>query len=142
MLSESTRRQTDQHRNDGKQQINDSAFHRFCRDYLGRRRWRALLRFLCIEFNEMMPLRWHVVFMENRLDRTFRNARFTVDALVRMNIHHLGILIKALARANGQARLVLATFARLGMRSHWCSPLNGNHSWRPYPEQYFDYNRW
>ena len=69
----------------------------------------------------MMPLRWHVVFMENRLDRTFWNARFTVDALVGMNIHHLGILIKAFARANGQARLVLATFARLGNdHCHYC----------------------
>ena len=57
-----------------------------CLCYSGRLCRRALLRFLCIEFIEMMPLRRHVVFMENRLDRTFRNARFTVDALIWMNI--------------------------------------------------------
>ncbi len=72
----------------------------------------------------MMPLRWNVVFMENRLDRTFRNARFTVDALIWMNIHHLGILIEAFARANSQARFVFAAFARLGNHHrHYCDSI-------------------
>ena len=61
----------------------------------------------------MLPLRRHIVFMEYRFNRTFRNARFTVDALIQMNMHHLGILIEAFARANSLARLVLAAFARL-----------------------------
>jgi hypothetical protein len=121
MRPESTGRRSGQHCNDGRPQSNDGALHQFCRDESRGGGWRALLGFLCIEFNEMMPLRWHVVFMKNRFDRTFWNARSTVDALVRMNVHHLGILIEALAWANSHAGLVFATFARLGNHHcHYC----------------------
>jgi len=61
----------------------------------------------------MPPRRRHIVFVENGFDRALRNAGLTVDAFIGMNVDHFGILIKALTRANLQASLVFAAFARL-----------------------------
>jgi hypothetical protein len=51
--------------------------------------------------------------MENSFDRALRNAGFTVDALIGMNVDHIGILIKALTWANLQTSLVFAAIAWL-----------------------------
>lgn len=60
----------------------------------------------------MQPRRWHIVFIENGFDRALKNTGFTVDALIGMNVDHIGILIKALTWANLHASLIFATFAR------------------------------
>jgi hypothetical protein len=59
----------------------------------------------------MLPRRWHIVFIEYGFDRALRNTGFTVDAFIGMDVDHLGILIKAITRANLQASLIFAAFA-------------------------------
>lgn len=61
----------------------------------------------------MQPWRRHIVFIENGFDRALRNAGFTVDAFIGMDVEHIGILIEAIGWANLQARLVFAAFAWL-----------------------------
>jgi hypothetical protein len=66
-----------------------------------------------VELNVRGPRRGHVVFVEDRLDQTFRHARFTIDALSRIDVKHLIVLIETLRRTNGNAVGVLAITARL-----------------------------
>ena len=47
---------------------------------------------VCVELNEVLPLRRHIVFMKYRFDGTFGNARFTIDALIRTDIDAIGAL--------------------------------------------------
>src|SRR5688572_29430420 len=71
----------------------------------------ALRRHLGVQCGESFPLLGDVVFLEDRLDRALGNARFAVDALVRVNVQHLLTLVEALHGANDDAIGVLAAEA-------------------------------
>jgi hypothetical protein len=57
---------------------------------------------LCVQIDETGPFLGSFIEREDRLDRTRRDARTTVDALVRMNVEHLRGLERGLvfARVN------------------------------------------
>src|SRR5206468_5649563 len=63
---------------------------------------------------ELLPLRRHVVLVEDRLDRADRLAGAAVDALVRVDVEHPVALVDAVDRAFLDAGLVLDVDARLG----------------------------
>src|SRR5262249_49922925 len=63
---------------------------------------------LRVERDEMCPLRRHLSVKKDRIHRTFRYARFAVDALRRIDVKHVLVLIEALARADCDAIGVLA----------------------------------
>src|SRR5205823_11475833 len=69
---------------------------------------------LGVERNEMLPLRRHLGSREDCGDGALRDARPAINALVRVDIEHLLILIEAIGRADGDAIGVLAIVARLG----------------------------
>src|SRR5690554_3886789 len=60
------------------------------------------------------PLPGEVVFIEDRLDRTYRLARATVDTLVWMDVQHPIAFVYAVDRAFIDARAILQIDARLG----------------------------
>ena len=62
----------------------------------------------------MQPLLGNIVFIEDCFYRALGNARLAVDALIGVDVNHAGVFIKAIARANGQARLVFAVLAWFG----------------------------
>ena len=68
---------------------------------------------LGIQLRESGPFFGQVIFMEDRLDGAFRNTRFAVNALVRMDVEHLFTFVEALYGANNDAIGVLAREARL-----------------------------
>jgi hypothetical protein len=70
-------------------------------------------------------VRRNVLFVENRLDRTFVKARITVDAFNWVDIKHLVTIAKAIAGANDDAIGVFAseTILRHDIR-HAASPGN------------------
>ena len=68
----------------------------------------------CIEFREGSPFLRYIVFMENRFHRTLGNARFTVDAFIRMDVKHFFAFVKALHRADDNAIRVLAVKTGFG----------------------------
>jgi len=75
---------------------------------------RAFFGTFGIQLNVIEPLNRNVVFIENRFHRALGNARFAINALVWININHLGVLIEAINWANFQAGFVFAAFARFG----------------------------
>jgi hypothetical protein len=72
----------------------------------------ALRRHLGIELGKRLPFFRHVVFVEDRFNRTLRNACFAVNALVGMNVKNLLTFVEAFHRADDDAICVLATKAR------------------------------
>src|SRR5690606_31894110 len=60
------------------------------------------------------PFARQVVFVENGLDRTFRDASFAVDALFRMDVEHRFAFVEALNRAHDHTIGVLTVETRLG----------------------------
>jgi len=77
-------------------------------------RRRALFRLGSVQFDVACPLGWHIVFVEDRFDRAFGNARSAVDAFVWIDVDHFVIFVKALDGAYGQAGFILAAFAGFG----------------------------
>ena len=75
---------------------------------------RAFFRTFGIQLNVIEPLNKNVVFIENRFHRALGNARLAINALVWINVNHLGVLIEAINWANFQAGFVFAAFARFG----------------------------
>src|ERR1044072_4113507 len=73
----------------------------------------TLWRHFGIEFLECLLVFRQVVFMENGFHGTFRHARFTVDALIGVDVQHLLTLVKALDRADNDTVGVLASKTRL-----------------------------
>jgi len=69
---------------------------------------RTLRRHFGVQFDVVLPLVRHIVFMENGLDRALGDARFAIDALIRMNVENRFSLIEAFHRANHNAVCVLA----------------------------------
>src|SRR5262245_23610580 len=88
----------------------------------------SLLVVLGVHLNILLRLLGHFVHRKNRLDRTRRHARPTVDALVRVDVEHLhgreiGLVLPgmdAIDRAHVDAGAVLGPDARLSDDvSHW-----------------------
>ena len=75
---------------------------------------RELNSHLSVQFGERGPLFRQVVFVENGFDRTLRDAGFTIDAFIRVNVEHLFTLVKAFDRAHDHAVGVLAGKAGFG----------------------------
>jgi hypothetical protein len=73
----------------------------------------ALIR---IHLRVILHVFWHIVFMKNGFDGTFRNTGFTVDAFVGMNIDHLVFtdFIKTFDWANDNAISVATAITRFG----------------------------
>lgn len=67
-----------------------------------------------IEFDVLMELRGHVVFMKNRFDRALGHTGFAVDTIFWMDEQHLRALVKAIAGASRYAGRVFATDALFG----------------------------
>lgn len=65
-----------------------------------------------IQLGELSPFFRQVIFVEDRLDRTFGNTRFAVDALVRVDVEHLLAFVEAFHGANNDAIGVLARETR------------------------------
>src|SRR5579871_2627301 len=64
-----------------------------------------------INLRPLGPLRGDVGLGEDRFHRAFRHARFTVDAVLRIDVKHLVVLVKAFHRADDAAIGVLAIVA-------------------------------
>ena len=75
---------------------------------------RADLRHLGIQCDEVALVGWDILLVEDRLDRTFVEARIAVDALVWVDVQHVLAIAKAIAGANNNAVGVFATETRLG----------------------------
>ena len=73
---------------------------------------RAFFGTIGIQLNVIEPLHRNVVLIKDRFHRALGNARFAINALVWININHLGVLIEAFGWENFQARFVLAAFTR------------------------------
>ena len=69
---------------------------------------------LGVQRREVLPLVGQVVLVEDRLDRALRDAGLAVDALVRVDVEHLGPFVEAIDRADDHAVGVLAVEAGLG----------------------------
>lgn len=67
-----------------------------------------------VHFDVVFPLVRHIVLVENRFYRAFGNTRFTIDALLGMDVQHLLPFVKALDRANNYTIRVSAAYAWLG----------------------------
>jgi len=63
---------------------------------------------LGIELNELRPLARDACFREDGLNRAFRNARVAVNAVFRVDVKLVVVLVKAIARANDHAVRILA----------------------------------
>src|SRR5688572_20328616 len=74
---------------------------------------RVVLEELLVEVDEALPLLGCLVLSEDRLHRTYRLARATIDALIGMNEQLVIALVDAVDRAHLDTRLVLHTDARL-----------------------------
>jgi hypothetical protein len=68
---------------------------------------------ISIHLREMRPLFRHFIFRENRFDGTFRHARITVNARLRVDYQHIVIKVKGLYGANQSAVRVTAIYTRL-----------------------------
>src|SRR5262249_29959256 len=68
---------------------------------------------LGVQRREAGPLGRHVGLGEDGLDGALRHARLAVDAVGRVDVEHLLVLVEALDRANGNAIGVLAVVAGL-----------------------------
>jgi hypothetical protein len=79
----------------------------------------VLLIVIGIHLYEVPPLLWSIIFGEDGLDRACRFARAAVDALIRVDVEHLGPLesvlvlagVDAIYRANVNACRVLRSNA-------------------------------
>lgn len=84
--------------------------------FLGRATFTRCLqssRSLRIHLDEVRPLRGDISLDKDRLDRTFRDAGFAVDAILGVDVQHLFILPEAFDRADHDAIGVFAIPARL-----------------------------
>src|SRR3981081_1449638 len=63
---------------------------------------------LGVELNVLRPRGRHGRVVENRLDGTLRQTRLAVNAMLRINVEHLLVLIEAVAGTDGDAVGVLA----------------------------------
>src|SRR6185436_4166199 len=79
----------------------------------GANRRQSAQRALSIEWCEARPLRGHVVLSENRLDRTFGNARVTIDTRLRVDHQHVVVEMKSLHGTNKRAVSVTTVNARV-----------------------------
>jgi len=81
---------------------------------------RALRGEFFVEFCVRFPFFREVVFMEDRLDGAFGDARFAVDAFIRVDVQHLLAFIETLDRADNNAIGVFAAEAGLSNNvGHW-----------------------
>ncbi len=67
---------------------------------------------LRVELNEASPPLGDIRLMIDRLDRTFRHTRFTVNAHLRIDVEHPVVLVEAITGTNGNAIGVLAVLTR------------------------------
>lgn len=85
---------------------------------------RALFRFPRIELDVALPVRRYMLFIVDRFDGAFHNARAAVDAFIRIDVKHQFVFVKAFHRAHDYARLIFAANAGLGnYHCHLLSPL-------------------
>ena len=75
---------------------------------------RAALGEFGVEFFVVFPFFRKVVFVEDRLDRAFGNARFAVDAFFGVNVDHRFTFIEAFDGADDDAVRVFTSKTRLG----------------------------
>lgn len=73
---------------------------------------RTLSCHFSIERREVLPLSGKIVFVKNCLNRAFRDACFTINALIRMNVKDLVSFIKAFDGADHHAISVFASKTR------------------------------
>jgi hypothetical protein len=73
---------------------------------------RAARRHFGVQSGVVGPLFWQVVFVEDGLYRTLRNACFTIDAFFRVDVKDRWAFVKALDRANDDTICVFAVEAR------------------------------
>ena len=65
-----------------------------------------------VERGVICPFLGQVIFMEDRLDRTFRHTGFAIDSFIRVDVKHRFAFVKALDWANNNAIGVLTAEAR------------------------------
>lgn len=59
-----------------------------------------------------MPFLWHIILVEDRLHRAFRNTRFAIDAFLWVDVEKLPVLVKAIHGADHNTIGVLAIKTR------------------------------
>lgn len=68
---------------------------------------RTLRSHLSVKRDELRPFLRYIILVEDRLHRAFRDARFAINAFVRMNVEELPVLIKTIDRTYDHAIGVL-----------------------------------
>jgi len=94
----------------------------------------ALSRHFCIQSRVISPLGRQIVFMEDRRNRTFRNARFAVNAFFRMNEKNRFAFVEAFDRTYNNAVCVFAVEARLSNDMSHGAPFHARLTGDPFIE--------
>ncbi len=76
--------------------------------------WRATRGHLAVQSDVLLPFFRDIILVVNRFDWTFRDSRFAVDTVIRIDKQHRLALAKRLAWADNNAIGVLAAETRLG----------------------------
>ncbi len=90
----------------------------------------ALRCHFCIQRSVVGPLRWQIVFVEDRRYRTFGNAGFAVDTFLRMDKQNGFTFVEAFDRTNNNAVRVFTVEARFSNNMSHGTNLSGQMIWR------------
>jgi len=82
-------------------------------------RW-PFARQINVNFDEGLLIGWHILFGENRIDRTFCYTDGTVDAFIGINGQKVRAFAKTVYRANIDAVCVTAIDAGFGYNMSHC----------------------
>lgn len=74
-----------------------------------------------VEFCVASPFFWQVVFVEDRLNRTFWNAGFAIDTFIRMNVKNRFTFVEAFDWADDNAVCVFAV--KTWLSDNVCHPI-------------------
>lgn len=86
----------------------------------------------CIQSCVVSPFGWQIVFMEDRCNGTFRNARFAVNAFFRMNEKNRFTFVEAFDWTYNNAVCVFAVEARLSNDMSHGTPFHARSSGDPF----------